>query len=215
MRRRPVRTALTVVTVIFLTFTILTFVSFQTEKGINRYAAGTSDPATRFLIHRKVWKSMDRQALADLVYPVVLLHIAVFLFPFAEFFTSGNLFRYIGKTFGVLVPIYVLVGLLIFVLQSRHGETWRAMVEHLLGMVPVLGNARRSLALARLSAALEACRHDCRQVGRCDQARATPASAFSVPDASRPRVQRAAPGRRWLTRRPAGVDRRSVNYMPA
>jgi hypothetical protein len=65
MRRRPVRTALTVVTVIFLTFTILSFVSFQTEKGVNRYSVGIGDQSSRLLVHRKVWKSMDRHVMND------------------------------------------------------------------------------------------------------------------------------------------------------
>jgi hypothetical protein len=56
---------LTVVTVIFLTFTILSFVSFQTEKGVNQYRLEAGDPTSRLLVRRNVWKSMDRQVLAD------------------------------------------------------------------------------------------------------------------------------------------------------
>lgn len=66
MRRRPARTVLTVVTVIFLTFTILSFVSFQNEKGVNKYRLEAGDPTSRLLLRRNVWKSMDRQVLADL-----------------------------------------------------------------------------------------------------------------------------------------------------
>jgi len=67
MRRRPVRTGLTVVTVLLLTFTILSFVAFQTEKGISRFYLGSreDDPATRLLIHRKVWKVMDDNVLDE------------------------------------------------------------------------------------------------------------------------------------------------------
>jgi type II secretory pathway component PulF len=43
-----------------------------------------------------------------------------------------------------------------FALQSRHGENWRARFESLLRPVPLLGTARRCLALSRLAAALEA-----------------------------------------------------------
>src|ERR1035441_6817950 len=32
-----------------------------------------------------------RQVIADLIYPVVLFHLAIFIFPFAQFFLSGNL----------------------------------------------------------------------------------------------------------------------------
>src|SRR5208283_2914012 len=48
------------------------------------------------------------------------------------------------------------VALLIYAAQSRHGERWRATLESLLRPVPILGTARRYLALARLAAALEA-----------------------------------------------------------
>lgn len=65
MRRRPARTVLTVVTVIFLTFTILSFVSFQNEKGVSKYRLEAGDSTSRLLVRRNVWKSMDRQVLAD------------------------------------------------------------------------------------------------------------------------------------------------------
>ena len=97
-----------------------------------------------------------RQLLADLAYPVVLFHMAVLIFPFADFFVYGDLLLYLAKTAGVLVPIYALVAALIYAGQSKHGERWRAVIEQILRPVPVLGPARRYLALARLAAALEA-----------------------------------------------------------
>ena len=99
---------------------------------------------------------LARQVITDLAYPVLLFHFAVFIFPFAQFFTSGNLKAYLVQTLGVLVPIYVGVAALIYATQSRHGEHWRAWLESLLQPVPVLGVARQYLALARLAAALEA-----------------------------------------------------------
>src|SRR5436309_910832 len=99
---------------------------------------------------------LSRQMMADLAYPVVLFHLAIFIFPFAQFFTSGNWLRYVGQTFGVLLPIYVLLALMIYAAQSRHSETWRAWFEAILRPVPVLGTARHYLALSRLAAALEA-----------------------------------------------------------
>jgi type II secretory pathway component PulF len=99
---------------------------------------------------------LARQMIGDLAYPVFLLHFAVFIFPFAQFFTSGNWVVYLCQTFGVLIPLYGVVALVIFATQSRHGETWRGIIESFLHPIPVLGQARRYLALARLSAALEA-----------------------------------------------------------
>jgi type II secretory pathway component PulF len=99
---------------------------------------------------------LARQMIGDLAYPLFLLHFAIFIFPFAQFFASGNLVVYLAQTVGVLIPLYVIVALMFFAAQSRHGETWRACVESFLRPIPVLGAARRYLALARLSAALEA-----------------------------------------------------------
>ena len=99
---------------------------------------------------------LARQMIGDLAYPVFLLHFAVFIFPFAQFFSSGNLAVYLRQTVGMLIPLYLVAGLMIFAAQSRHGETWRGWVEAFLRPVPVLGVARRYLALARLAAALEA-----------------------------------------------------------
>jgi type II secretory pathway component PulF len=82
--------------------------------------------------------------------------MAVFIFPFADFFRTGNWAVYLAQTLGVLVPVYAVLAVMIYIGQSRHGEQWRAWVERLLSPVPVLGTARHYLALSRLSAALEA-----------------------------------------------------------
>lgn len=97
-----------------------------------------------------------RQVMADLAYPVALFHFAVFIFPFSQFFLTGDWVVYLAKTFGVLLPAYAATFAIIYAGQSKHGETWRGLVEWLTLPVPVLGTARRYLALARLAAALEA-----------------------------------------------------------
>ena len=100
--------------------------------------------------------AIARQVIVDLIYPVALFHLALFIFPFAQFFLSGNLLAYVAKTFGVLIPIYLVAGLAIYATQGKHGEPWRARIESLLRRVPMLGTARHYLALSRLAAALEA-----------------------------------------------------------
>jgi type II secretory pathway component PulF len=97
-----------------------------------------------------------RQLIADLAYPVFLVHFAVFILPFSRFFLSGNWLEYVCQTLGVLLPIYALVALVVYAAQGRHSERWRGLLERLLRPVPVLGVARRDLALGRLAAALEA-----------------------------------------------------------
>jgi type II secretory pathway component PulF len=99
---------------------------------------------------------MARQMMNDMAYPTLLLHMAVFIFPFPNLFMGGSLFSYALQTLGVLIPIYVVVGLLIYAAQSGHGEQWRARLEKILRPIPLLGTARHYLALARLAVALEA-----------------------------------------------------------
>ena len=98
---------------------------------------------------------LGRRVMLDLAYPAFLLHAAVFIFPFADFFLSHNWLVYLTRTLGVLLPIYAVHFLLLLACQGRHGETWRSLVEQVLAPMPVLGSARRGLALARLAAALE------------------------------------------------------------
>ncbi len=99
---------------------------------------------------------LARQLIADLLYPVFLLHFAVLVFSFVQFVGSGDWLACLRQIVLVLVPIYALVGLGIYITQSNHGEQWRAIMERLLASVPVLGSARFYLALGRLAAALEA-----------------------------------------------------------
>lgn len=97
-----------------------------------------------------------REVLSGLAYPMFVMHFAVFIFPFPQLFLTGDLWAYLRQTFGVLLPVYSGVALLIYAGQGRHGEAWRSLVEQVLRFVPLVGSGRRDLALARLAAALEA-----------------------------------------------------------
>ena len=99
---------------------------------------------------------MARQMISDLLYPLFIFHFAVFLFPFLDWFKTGNTVRFVATVLGILAPIYGLTFFIVYACQGRHGERWRSLIENLLRPTPVLGAARRFLALARLSAALEA-----------------------------------------------------------
>jgi type II secretory pathway component PulF len=98
-----------------------------------------------------------RQIIRDLAYPAFLFHFSIFLFPFIQWF-GGTLSpaKFIVETFGILLPIYGGILLVIYASQGRRGAKWRAIFELLLRPIPVLGTARHYLALARLAAALEA-----------------------------------------------------------
>jgi len=100
--------------------------------------------------------SLARQVIHDLMYPLFLFHFAIFIGPFPQLFLTWNIAAYLTKTVGVLAPIYAITFVIIFASQGRHGESWRSFIEALTRPVPFLGPARRSLALSRLAAALEA-----------------------------------------------------------
>ncbi|HVU08226.1 MAG TPA: type II secretion system F family protein [Verrucomicrobiae bacterium] len=104
--------------------------------------------------------SLTKQIISRLIYPAFLIHFAAFVFlvvlPFAGSQFHASLSLLFIKAVLTLLPIYLLVGLIIFVSQSKHGEKWRAVMESVLNPVPMLGSGRRALALARLAAVLEA-----------------------------------------------------------
>ena len=98
---------------------------------------------------------MAKQMLSDLAYPVFLLHFAVLIFAFIRYVGTWKAMNGLVVIGGVLIPLYVLVAVIIYVSQSRHGEAWRTIYEKLLHPIPLLGSGRREMALARLSMALE------------------------------------------------------------
>jgi len=119
--------------------------------------SGRLDACFKLLaIHYHERARMVKSAISDLLYPMFTLHVAVILFPLTDFLLTGNLTGVLITVFGVLIPLYAVVFFVIFACQGRHGENWRAQIERVLHPIPILGTARRELALARLSAALEA-----------------------------------------------------------
>ena len=103
---------------------------------------------------------VTKQVISQLIYPVGLVHFAVFIFmvvlPFAGSQFNASLTWLFIRAALVLAPLYGVVVLLIYALQSKHGEQWRARIESFLRPIPILGKARHYLAMSRLAAALEA-----------------------------------------------------------
>jgi type II secretory pathway component PulF len=101
-----------------------------------------------------------QQVITQLIYPVGLIHLAAFVFlivlPYAHSQFNASPTLLFARAALVLAPLYGAVAVLVYATQSKHGESWRAVVEALLRLVPILGTARRDLALARLAASLEA-----------------------------------------------------------
>jgi len=101
-----------------------------------------------------------KQVIAQLIYPVGLIHFAVLIFmivlPFAYSGFNASLLWLFARAALALLPFYAAVAFIIYAAQSKHGENWRATMESLLRPVPILGAARHYLALSRLASALEA-----------------------------------------------------------
>ena len=66
MRRRPLRTTLTAITILLLTFTILFFGSFKSEDGIRLVLAGPGPALSQVEISSAPGKSFDAQSVASL-----------------------------------------------------------------------------------------------------------------------------------------------------
>jgi type II secretory pathway component PulF len=104
--------------------------------------------------------SVTKKVIGQLIYPVGLVHMAVLVFmivlPFAKSQFNASIPLLLFKAALMLAPLYLITALILYATQSQHGEKWRALMESLLRPIPLLGTARRFLAIARLAAALEA-----------------------------------------------------------
>ena len=96
---------------------------------------------------------MIRQIIGDLIYPMFVYHLAIFVMTLLEFLWTGP---WLWVLLGGLVPLYVVIVFLVYAGQDTHNEAWRGKMESILRLIPVLGTARHYLALARLATALEA-----------------------------------------------------------
>jgi type IV pilus assembly protein PilC len=94
-----------------------------------------------------------KRVIGALAYPAFLLHVLAAVMSLVLFFWYPKLCLLPLAGLGL---IYVLAFVLVYATQNKHSETWRSQVEFALNIIPVMGKARRHLALARLSAALEA-----------------------------------------------------------
>lgn len=99
-----------------------------------------------------------RKVIGFTIYPIFIFHFAVLIFPvstFTDLILKGQVLGFVAQKFFILAPLYLMALTIYFAMQTTHGELWRSMVERILGAVPILGPARQSLAVSRLSIALE------------------------------------------------------------
>jgi len=106
-----------------------------------------------------------RDTITDLLLTIATLHVFLLVFPLR--FLIGFVRGIMDNNFSECVPfiiekalvfgsIYAVAIFLIFASQGNRGERWRALVESLTQMVPLLRTAQKYLAISRLAAALEA-----------------------------------------------------------
>ena len=108
--------------------------------------------------HYRARARLLRTTLIVLAYPLFILHFAILIFPMDRLtglILHGETFRFLIQKLLVLGPLY---GIVVLGVLASQGKTagWRAFMERSLHFIPILGRARRSLAIARLSSALEA-----------------------------------------------------------
>src|ERR1044071_92553 len=97
---------------------------------------------------------LARRVMADLAYPGFLL-----VFPPARrtgLVLNGDILGFVAPKATVVGGAALVIFLGVLACQGSRGETWRATIEGLLRWIPILGPARRHLALARLPGALAA-----------------------------------------------------------
>lgn len=100
-----------------------------------------------------------RRVLSNLLYPAFIIHLAILVFPvnlLQRMVWRGEMAPFLTQKLFVLIPLYLILLAVIVAGQGTHRRGWRALVENILNGVPALGSARKHLALARFSGALEA-----------------------------------------------------------
>jgi type IV pilus assembly protein PilC len=106
--------------------------------------------------HHQERAANNRLLLRESFYPAIVLHAAIFIIPIPSLIRSGSIVQYFFQTFGVLILIYAIVGLVLWALRGDRPQPWRAFIEGMVMKIPLLGSARADLALSRLAASLEA-----------------------------------------------------------
>lgn len=103
--------------------------------------------------------TMLREIISGMAYPLFILHLAVLIFPtgyLTRLFWNNGVQEFVLQKAAVLLPCYAIVAFLIYAFQGSRGAHWRAMLERITNGLPLIGSARRDLAMARLSGAMEA-----------------------------------------------------------
>jgi type IV pilus assembly protein PilC len=116
--------------------------------------SGRLDRCFRMLADYYVERAkVARRVIGALAYPAFLLHMLAGVSALVLFFWFPKICVLpLVALFGIYIATFVLV----YAMQNKHSEAWRSKMEFFLGKIPLISKARRHLAVARFSAALEA-----------------------------------------------------------
>ena len=102
---------------------------------------------------------LAREVIGQMIYPFCIVHFALLVFPVSLLVAAVLQDQWTALLVNKLIAFGILYGSGLALVLGGGGsraQWWRATMELLMGLIPVLGSARRNLALARLTAALEA-----------------------------------------------------------
>jgi type II secretory pathway component PulF len=102
---------------------------------------------------------LAREVMGQMIYPFCIVHFALLVFPVSLLVAAVLQDQWLPLLLNKAVLFGTLYGggtALVLASSGSRASWWRATMEGILGVIPVLGRARQNLALARLTAALEA-----------------------------------------------------------
>jgi type IV pilus assembly protein PilC len=103
--------------------------------------------------------TMTRKTINGLAYPLFLLHFGALIFPITSLqglVLRAEIWPWVFDKIKLLGPLYAFFIVLLVLMKMNRAESVLEVIERFTAWVPFYGKARRSMAVARLSIALEA-----------------------------------------------------------
>ncbi len=98
--------------------------------------------------------AMQQSLIVGLAYPVILLHVAMFLLPIVNAVGCGA-GGYIFGFLSIFIPVYGLAYLAYLVLRMRKNEAFKTSLDGFILGIPRIGDIVRQFALAKFVRALQ------------------------------------------------------------
>lgn len=107
----------------------------------------------------KARAQITRDAISEMLRSILTIHVFCLIFPLpllVDGVARGLWTPFLLEKIAIFGTLYGVTFLFAYACQGQHGEKWRLLLETISRRIPFLGKSRQYLALARLSAALEA-----------------------------------------------------------